>query len=96
MFTNGLWGDGAEVRPLFDENNHSTVHPKTIAFRKKHFRIFFEPYIVEEICSMWLKRGNCGNFHTNLRKGVYISNLKNMRQFYFAFPNGDALRCQLS
>jgi predicted GNAT family N-acyltransferase len=32
----------------------------------------------------------------NLGKGFDISNLKNMRQFYLGFPNGDALRRQLS
>jgi hypothetical protein len=32
----------------------------------------------------------------NLGKGFDISNLKNMRQFYLVFPNGDALRRQLS
>ncbi|MDD3801060.1 MAG: DUF1016 N-terminal domain-containing protein [Desulfuromonas thiophila] len=29
-------------------------------------------------------------------KGFYCSNLKNMRQFYLAYPIGDALRRQLS
>ena len=32
----------------------------------------------------------------NLGKGFDISNLKNMRQFYLVFPNGDALRRHLS
>ena len=32
----------------------------------------------------------------NLGEGFDISNLKNMRQFYLVFPNGDALRRHLS
>jgi hypothetical protein len=50
-------------------------------------RADYGSYLIKELSKKLLQ---------NLGKGFDISNLKNMRQFYLVFPNGDALRRQLS
>jgi predicted nuclease of restriction endonuclease-like (RecB) superfamily len=77
---------------------------------KKRFQAKFIPYwdigrVIFEEEQRGKARADYGSFlikelskklSQNLGKGFDISNLKNMRQFYLVFPNGDALRRHLS
>jgi len=90
------------IKAIIETARHTSYQAVNVAMLKAYWNIGRE--IVEEEqrgktradYGKYLIKELSAKLTKNLGKGFDISNLKNMRQFYLVFPNGDALRHQLS